>query len=342
MLRRSHDHHRGLRSAVQRPDIGRQLQPPSSGSTPHDRDLNPANLLVAARWLSTGHGRARSDFQLASQIVRQFIDVRRAPMARFISRFTVGPLAGSARPQSHSLTRGAQIPIALAAPLYVPYARFPSLEAFGRRPPNAPRRPSSGRHPKPLYEREVVKAFPHGFDRRSYPFVWPLQSPSFRPDPQYLNALARRAGQGWPPRCPCHARRISRPLLDRSEHDGRLRRVGNALAARRALSSRNRAHAVIRRAPDRYQTPLDFRDSPLCEACSAGPAPMSMARATIASPYIRQLRYGLPLCCMHGRSREKDGAHLHNGRLARPNLRWVSPATHPTRPTLHPKERRKR
>jgi hypothetical protein len=76
----------------------------------------------------------------------------------------------------------------------------------------------------------------------------PLQSPSFRPDPQYLNALARRAGQGWPPRCPCHARRISRPLLDRSEHDGRLRRVGNALAARRALSSRNRAHAAIRRA----------------------------------------------------------------------------------------------
>jgi hypothetical protein len=28
-----------------------------------------------------------------------------------------------------------------------------------------------GRRPKPLYEREVVKAFPHGFDRRSYPFV---------------------------------------------------------------------------------------------------------------------------------------------------------------------------
>jgi hypothetical protein len=41
------------------------------------------------------------------------------------------------------------------------------------------------------------------------------------------------------------------------------------------------------------------------------------ARATIASPYIRQLRYGLPLCCMHGQSREKDGAHLHNGRLAK-------------------------
>jgi hypothetical protein len=169
----------------------------------------------------------------------------------------------------------------------------------------------------------------------------PLQSPSFRPDPQYLNAVARRAGQGWPSRCPCHARRISRPLLDRSEHDGRLRLVGIALAAR--LSSRYRAHAAIRRAPDRYQTPLDFRGSPRhVKRFQQGQRRCPWARATIASPYIRQLRYGLPLCCMHGRSREKDGAHLHNGRLARPNLRWVSPATHPTRPTLHPKERRNR
>jgi hypothetical protein len=57
------------------------------------------------------------------------------------------------------------------------------------------------------------------------------------------------------------------------------------------------------------------------------------ARAMIASPYIRQLRHGLPLCCIHGQSRGKDGAHLHNGRSARPNLRWVSAVTHPTRPT---------
>ena len=172
----------------------------------------------------------------------------------------------------------------------------------------------------------------------------PLQSPSFRPDPQYLNAVARRAGQGWPSHCPCHARLISRPLLDRSEHDGRLRRVGIALAARRAsLPSRNRAHAAIRRAPDRYRTPLSIsRGSPHVKRVQQVQRRCPWARATIASPYIRQLRYGLPLCCMHGQSREKDGAHLHNGRLARPNLRWVSPATHPTRPTLHPKERRNR
>ena len=35
----------------------------------------------------------------------------------------------------------------------------------------------------------------------------------------------------------------------------------------------------------------------------AGSASMSMSRAMIASAYIRQLRSGLPLCCMHGRSR---------------------------------------
>ena len=139
--------------------------------------------------------------------------------------------------------------------------------------------------------------------------------------------------------CPCHARLISRPLLDRSEHDGRLRRVGIALAARRAsLPSRNRAHAAIRRAPDRYRTPLSIsRGSPHVKRVQQVQRRCPWARATIASPYIRQLRYGLPLCCMHGQSREKDGAHLHNGRLARPNLRWVSPATHPTRPTLPPK-----
>jgi hypothetical protein len=246
------------------------------------------------------------------------------------------------RSRAHTF-RISQIPIAECAAFSATHPpRVLSLAAFGRRPLVYVAPLSLAGIRNPYMSAKLSRPFRTASIGGRILLFGPLQSPSFRPDPQYLNALARRAGQGWPPRCPCHARRISRPLLDRSEHDGRLRRVGNALAARRALSSRNRAHAAIRRAPDRYQTPLDFRDSPLCEACSAGPAPMSMARATIASPYIRQLRYGLPLCCMHGRSREKDGAHLHNGRLARPNLRWVSPATHPTRPTLHPKERRNR
>ena len=49
----------------------------------------------------------------------------------------------------------------------------------------------------------------------------------------------------------------------------------------------------------------------------AGLATKSMARAIIASTYIRQLRSGLPRCCLHGRSRRRDGTHLSDGRSAR-------------------------
>jgi hypothetical protein len=53
----------------------------------------------SARWLSTGHGRVRSDFQLTSQIVGQFaaFDAARRSV---VSRFTVAQLAGSARSKS--------------------------------------------------------------------------------------------------------------------------------------------------------------------------------------------------------------------------------------------------
>ena len=54
-----------------------------------------------ARCLSTGHGRARSDIQLSSQIIREFTafdPIRRS----YMSRFTVGQIAGSPRLQSHT------------------------------------------------------------------------------------------------------------------------------------------------------------------------------------------------------------------------------------------------
>lgn len=47
----------------------------------------------------TGHGRARSDIQPSSQIIRQFI-MSDAIRRRFISRFTLGQLAGAARSRS--------------------------------------------------------------------------------------------------------------------------------------------------------------------------------------------------------------------------------------------------
>jgi hypothetical protein len=52
-----------------------------------------------ARRPPTGHGRARSDIQPSSQIVRQFI-MSDAIRRRFTSRFTVGQLAGAARSRS--------------------------------------------------------------------------------------------------------------------------------------------------------------------------------------------------------------------------------------------------
>src|SRR6185437_3162683 len=46
-------------------------------------------------------------------------------------------------------------PIAPDARPYVSQSRFPPLEAFGRRPTNTRRRPSSGRHPKPFTEADL-------------------------------------------------------------------------------------------------------------------------------------------------------------------------------------------
>jgi hypothetical protein len=101
-----------------------------------------------------------------------------------------------------------------------------------------------GRHPKPLYEREVVKGLSARLRSEVVSFcLAPCRAPSFRPGPA---------------------------------RDGRLRRVGIALAACRACRQEIEHTGAIRRAPDRYQTPLDFGGSPSCEARSAGPAPMSM------------------------------------------------------------------
>ena len=54
-----------------------------------------------ARRLSTGHGRARSDIQLSSQIVRQ-ITAFDATRSSFVSRSALGQLAESPQLQSHS------------------------------------------------------------------------------------------------------------------------------------------------------------------------------------------------------------------------------------------------
>ena len=62
---------------------------------------------------------------------------------------------------------------------------------------------------------------------------------------------------------------------------------------------------------------VSARVIPITNVLSAGLATKSMARAMFASIYIRQLRSGLPRCCLHGRSCRRDGAHLSDGRLAK-------------------------
>ena len=91
-----------------------------------------------ARCLSTGHGRARSDIQPSSQIVRQFTAfdaTRRSSMQPLHRR----PTCWSASTPITHLIRGTQIPIAHAAPPTYPLPRFPPLEVCVRRPRCAPR-----------------------------------------------------------------------------------------------------------------------------------------------------------------------------------------------------------
>jgi hypothetical protein len=66
---------------------------------------------------------------------------------------------------------------------------------------------------------------------RDHPFVRPLRSPSFRPDPRVLRPVARRGSQGWPLSKWFSTHYIFRPLLDCPEHDGKLGRVGAMISS---------------------------------------------------------------------------------------------------------------
>jgi hypothetical protein len=62
-----------------------------------------------ARWLPTGHGRARPDIRQPSQIVRPFIELDALRRA-FVSRFTVAQPVGSARSQLTSSSAALKSP----------------------------------------------------------------------------------------------------------------------------------------------------------------------------------------------------------------------------------------
>jgi hypothetical protein len=133
---------------VQRHGIGRQLQPISSGSTPRDRVTIPQ--ICSSRSLALD--RPRQSAPRYPPVVANratVLDLRRDPPL-IHDPLRCHTICSISSVSTNQLTRGSQISIAPAARLYVPPARFPPLEAFGRRPPNTRRRRSSGRHPKPF------------------------------------------------------------------------------------------------------------------------------------------------------------------------------------------------
>src|SRR5882724_9266618 len=147
-------------SAVPRHGISRQLQPSSSGSTPHDRVSSPQICLsrsLPLDWPRQSALRFPADISNRPTVH----DVRRDPplIHEPLHRRTTCWIGST--PITH-LARDSQISIAPAERFYVPPARFPPLEAFGRRPPNTRRRPSSGRHPKP-FTKPDFSAVPNHF-----------------------------------------------------------------------------------------------------------------------------------------------------------------------------------
>ncbi len=100
---------------------------------------SPSRKAHLCRRFLTGHGAARPNTQLARQSNRSS-SINAAVFARpkpFRHRTRVDSCPPSASPQLTPRTRDAQIPIAHAAPPYVPPSRFPPLQAFGRRPPQS-------------------------------------------------------------------------------------------------------------------------------------------------------------------------------------------------------------
>src|SRR6476620_651037 len=159
MLRRSHDHHRGLRA--------RCHATASADSTPHDRVSSPQICLsrsLPLDWPRQSALRFPADISNRPTVhdVRRDPPLIHEPLHRRTTCWIGSP------PITH-LARDSQISIAPAARFYLPPARFPPLQAFGRRPPNTRRRPSSGRHPKPFTLPDVapcggMSALPPGAD----------------------------------------------------------------------------------------------------------------------------------------------------------------------------------
>ncbi len=158
--------------------ISRQLQPSSSGSTPHDRVSSPQICLsrsLPLDWPRQSALRFPADISNRPTVH----DVRRDPplIHEPLHRRTTCWIGST--PITH-LARDSQISIAPAERFYVPPARFPCMRLF------------------------LSRSSPRAANLLSFvSFFVRSQSPFLRPDPRFADVVARRSCQGWPPRQPC-------------------------------------------------------------------------------------------------------------------------------------------
>jgi len=207
---------------VQRHGISRQLQPTASGSTPHNHVAIPQ--VCSSLSLPLDQPR-QSAFRYPSDVANRPTTCagrRHIPLIHRLLHRRAACWTDSI--PFNQLTRGAQIPIAPAARPTFPYARFPSLEAFGRRPPNSPRRPSCGRHPKPLYGALVVKSDFHSSHLFPPILLFGPAEPFFRPGRSFRGPSRAAAVKDGPVFGATAS--AARSVLDGCEHDGKMRRLG--------------------------------------------------------------------------------------------------------------------
>ena len=224
----------------------------------------------------------------------------------------------------------------LAAPPHIPHRDFVPwrFSVAGRISASIA---SSCRRPKTLYERELVKALPHGAG-------YILLFGPFGAHPSVRTRGLSRPSRTGPVKDGRRADRatlrlISRPLLDWPEHDGRLGRVGSR--AHRACPQQiehPRHTASTRRISNNSRLPW----LPVVKARSAGPASMSMGscddRITLypAAP----LRLATLL---HARTIAREGWGSSTQRqIGKANSAMVFASHTSDPPNAHSKERRNR
>ena len=139
---------------MQRHDIGRQLYPSQSGSTPHDRVTFPQIRSSHSLPLDRPRQSAPRHLPVVTNRPTTYRVRRHPPLIQ--QPFHRPPACWSASTPFTHLIRCTQIPIAHASPPTCPLPRFPPLQVCVRRPPVCAAPPSWGRHPQTFTEADIA------------------------------------------------------------------------------------------------------------------------------------------------------------------------------------------